>query len=77
MALGALLAFVIIAAVPSLRRAVVVVASKAILLVLAPTAPSIAGFESLPEGSKLLAVDGSHLVDLEGDKRRVMIRLES
>ena len=77
MALGALLAVVVIALVPPLRRAVALVASKAILVVLAPTAPSIEDFESLPQGSKLLASDGSVLADLEGGQRREQVRLDS
>ena len=75
--MGALLAVVVIALVPPLRRAVALVASKAILVVLAPTAPSIEDFESLPQGSKLLASDGSVLADLEGGQRREQVRLDS
>lgn len=77
MALATLLAVAVIALVPPLRRAAALVTSKAVLLVLQPIAPSIEDFASLPQGSKIIAADGTLLADLDGGRRREQIRLDA
>src|SRR5439155_9829363 len=49
------LVLVLIGAVPPLRRAVADGLSKVILLAASPFAPSISGFDDLPETTKVLA----------------------
>ncbi len=76
MAVAAAVAAVVLAVVPPLRHAAALAASKVVLLVLTPVAPSIAGFENLPRGSRILAADGSLLADLDGGRRREQARLD-
>ena len=68
---GVVLAIVV--AVPPLRRAAALAASRVVLFVASPLAPDISGFEALPSTTKLLAADGSVLTELDtptGGKRR-------
>jgi membrane peptidoglycan carboxypeptidase len=74
-AAGTLVALLLIAVVPPLRRAAAVVVGKAILVVAAPWAPSVSGFEDLPMGTTVKAADGSVLAELDGARRREPVRL--
>lgn len=76
-ALGALALIGVIAAVPPLRRVAALAASQVVLVALRPAAPSVADLEILPQGSKILAVDGTVLADLEGAERRQQVNLSS
>jgi len=67
----------VIVAVPPFRRAAALMTSRVVLVALRPVAPSIADFESLPQGSKILAADGTVLADLEGAQRRQQVNLSS
>jgi penicillin-binding protein 1A len=57
--LGTLLTLAVIVAVPPLRRAAATVTGRAVLIAVSPFAPSINGFDSLPQASKVVAADGS------------------
>ncbi|MCU1451193.1 MAG: Multimodular transpeptidase-transglycosylase, partial [Acidimicrobiales bacterium] len=74
-ALGTVAAFVLIVAVPPFRRVAAAAASKTILLVVTPFAPSISGFEELPQASKVIAADGSEIGRL-GPEERHLVRLK-
>jgi len=67
----------VIAAAPPLRRVAALATSKVVLVALRPLAPSVADFESLTQGSKILAADGSVLADLDGAERRQQVNLSS
>src|SRR5581483_7395953 len=58
-ALGTALTLAVVVAVPPLRRAAAAVASRAALIAVSPFAPSIKGFDALPQSSKVVASDGS------------------
>jgi membrane peptidoglycan carboxypeptidase len=58
-ALGALLALIVVVAVPPFRRAAATVAGRVVLVAVSPFAPSIRGFDALPQASKVVAADGS------------------
>ncbi|MEY2475634.1 MAG: penicillin-binding protein [Actinomycetota bacterium] len=63
----------VIAVVPPFRRAAVLAGSRVVLFVASPLAPGIGGFDDLPATSKILAADGSVLVELDtptGGKRQ-------
>jgi len=72
---GLVAALIVIAIVPPLRRGFAIVTSRAILFVASPLAPGIADFKKLPETTKLLAVDGSTVAELDKDQRRVPVRI--
>jgi len=73
--LAVLLALAITIAVPPLRRAVALLASKAVLVALSPFAPDIRGFHDLPAPTRIVAADGTPLASLGGAPRRT-VRLE-
>jgi len=58
-ALGTFLALAIVVAVPPLRRAAATAAGRAALVAVSPFAPSIKGFDDLPQASTVVAADGS------------------
>src|SRR5437763_9215926 len=58
-ALVSFLVLVVVMAVPPLRRAAAAAASRGVLVVVSPFAPSISGFDDLPEASKVVASDGT------------------
>src|SRR5689334_17585611 len=69
-ALGMLLAFAVVVAVPPLRRASATAASRVALTILSPFAPSISGFDDLPQASKVVAADGSVVGRLGKEERQ-------
>jgi membrane peptidoglycan carboxypeptidase len=73
---GVLLALVVIVAVPPLRRAAALGVSKTIVFVATPLAPDIADFKTLPETTKLVAVDGSTIAELDKSQRRVPVDID-
>ena len=58
-AAGAFIALVVVVAVPPLRRVAATVAGRVVLAVVSPFAPSIRGFDDLPQVSKVVAADGT------------------
>ncbi|HVF73841.1 MAG TPA: transglycosylase domain-containing protein [Acidimicrobiales bacterium] len=75
--LAVLAVFVLVAVVPPLRNAAAMVVSKVILAVASPWAPSIGNFDDLPQGTKVLAADGSVLAELNGTQRREPVKLDA
>ena len=66
------LVLVTVAVVPPFRRAAALGAAKVVLFLASPLAPDISGFGALPATSRILAADGSVLVELDtpaGGKR--------
>jgi penicillin-binding protein 1A len=55
----------VIAVVPPFRRAAALAGSRVVLFIASPLAPDIGGFDDLPATSKVLAADGSVLVELD------------
>jgi penicillin-binding protein 1A len=53
-------------AVPPVRRAVALLTSRMVLVVLSPFAPDIGGFHDLPAPTRIVAADGTPLADLGG-----------
>ncbi|MBV8984151.1 MAG: transglycosylase domain-containing protein, partial [Acidimicrobiia bacterium] len=60
----------IIVATPPLRRAVAAGASRVALLAVSPFAPSIRGFDALPQASTVVASDGSVVGRLGNEQRQ-------
>jgi penicillin-binding protein 1A len=58
-AMGAFVALAVVVAVPPFRRAATTVAGRAVLVAVSPFAPSISGFDDLPQASTVVAADGS------------------
>src|SRR3954452_12044211 len=73
---GLVLALVLIVAIPPVRKAFALGTSKAVLFVAAPLAPNIADFKQLPQTTKLVAIDGSTVAELDKSEHRVPIKLE-
>ena len=69
-ALGAGLALGVVVAVPPLRQAAANATSRVVLTVAAPFAPSISGFDTLPQASKVVAADGSVIGRLGNEERQ-------
>jgi membrane peptidoglycan carboxypeptidase len=67
---GILLVLVVVVAVPPLRKAAALGVSKTIVFVATPLAPDIADFKQLPQTTKLVAVDGSTVAELDKSERR-------
>lgn len=67
--LGAVATFAVIATVPPLREATAAFAGRVVLTVMSPFAPSISGFQDLPQASKVLAADGTEVGRLGGEER--------
>ena len=74
---GLALALVLVVAIPPVRRAAALATSKVIVFVASPLAPDIADFEQLSQTSKLVAVDGSPLAELDKSERRVPIQVDA
>ena len=66
---GAVLLLFLIAVVPPFRSAATFAASKVILVVTTPFAPSVKGLNTAPESSRVLAADGSLLGTFEEGER--------
>ena len=73
---GALVALLVIGIVPPFRRVAALALSKVILVVASPLAPPVDDLESLSEGSRVLATDGSE-VGLLGTEQREPVPLSS
>jgi penicillin-binding protein 1A len=57
-ALGTFIVCAVVVTVPPLRRAAAAAAGRAVLVAVSPFAPSISGFDDLPQASKVVAADG-------------------
>jgi membrane peptidoglycan carboxypeptidase len=75
-AAGTAAVLLLVALVPPLRSLAANVASKVILFVASPLAPSTGGFDDLPGASRVLAADGSE-VGLLGIEQREPVRLST
>ncbi|HVM09890.1 MAG TPA: transglycosylase domain-containing protein [Acidimicrobiales bacterium] len=73
---GLLVALIVVAVVPPLRKAAALGGSKAILFVASPLAPNIDDFEALPQTTKVVASDGAVLAELDEAQRRVPVELD-
>ena len=73
--LGTGLALAVVVAVPPLRRVALDGASQAIFLATSPFAPDVSNFKNAGEGTKIVARDGTVLVQLEGSEKRSPIEL--
>lgn len=73
--LGTALLFAVVLAVPPLRQAALLGASRVVLFVATPLTPDIAGFEDLPVASQVVASDGTVLGSVAGGERREPVRL--
>ena len=71
---AAVLALFLIAVIPPFRSAATFAASKVILVVTTPFAPSVEGLNTAPESSKVVAADGSPLGTFE-EGERIPIRV--
>ncbi len=74
---GLLLTLVVIAVVPPLRKGAALALSKTIVFVASPLAPDIADFKELAKTTKILAVDGSVVAELDKSERRVPITVDA
>jgi len=75
--LGTVALIAVITVIPPLRRTAALATSRVVVAALAPVAPSVADFSALPQGSKILAADGTVLADLEGAQHRQQVTLSS
>ena len=75
-AAGTVAALLVIGVVPPLRRLAANVASRVILFVASPLAPSTGGFDDLAKASRVLAADGSE-IGMLGVEQREPVRLSS
>jgi len=69
-ALGTVLALIVVVAVPPFRRVAATVTGRVVLVVVAPFAPSISGFDQLPQSSKVVAADGTVVGRLGNQERQ-------
>src|SRR5437588_2928499 len=69
-ALVSFLILFVVMAVPPLRRAAAAAASRVVLVVVSPFAPSISGFDDLPQASKVVAADGTVVGRLGKEERQ-------
>jgi membrane peptidoglycan carboxypeptidase len=67
--------FAVVIAVAPLRRLTNNAASRVLLFALSPLAPSISGFRALPQGSQIVATDGTVLAQLDGTQKRESVKL--
>ena len=74
---GFVLALVVIVAVPPVRNAVALGTSKLIVFVASPLAPDIADFKQLPQTTKIVAIDGSTVAELDKSERRVPVTVDA
>jgi membrane peptidoglycan carboxypeptidase len=74
---GIALALIVIAVVPPLRKGAALGLSKAIVFVASPLAPNIADFKQLPQTTKIVAVDGSTIAELDKSERRVPVTIDA
>src|SRR5437868_778013 len=74
--LGGAVALGIIAVVPVLREGALNAASEAIFLAASPFSPNVSTFSAQPQGTKVLAADGSLLVELDGSQRLQPVALD-
>src|SRR3954470_539646 len=69
-AVGTFVALAVVVAVPPFRRAAATVAGRAVLVAVSPFAPSISGFDDLPQASTVVAADGSVVGPLGNEQRQ-------
>src|SRR5207248_2428282 len=69
-ALGTFLVLIVVVAVPPFRRAAATVTGRVALAVVSPFAPSISGFDDLPQASKVVASDGTVVGRLGKEERQ-------
>lgn len=69
-ALGTTFVLFVIVAVPPFRRAAAAVTSRVVLVAISPFAPSISGFDQLPQASKVVAADGTVIGRLGREERQ-------
>src|SRR5438045_3403041 len=74
--LGAAVAIGVVAVVPPLRAAALDGASQAIFLAASPFSPDVSNFKNDAGGTKVVAADGSLLVQVEGRERRQPVELD-
>ena len=74
---GIALALVVVIAVPPLRKAAALGVSKTIVFVASPLAPDIADFKQLPQTTKIVAIDGSTVAELDKSERRVPVTIDA
>jgi penicillin-binding protein 1A len=60
----------VIAVVAPLRRGATIVLSKVILVATAPFAPDVSGLDTFPQGSRVIAADGSDMGIIEQEHRQ-------
>ena len=68
--LGAFFALIVVVAVPPFRRTAATVTSRVALAMVSPFAPSISGFDALPQASTVVAADGSVVGRLGKEERQ-------
>src|SRR3954468_14619265 len=73
---GSAIALGAIAVVPPLRAGALNLTSQAIFLAASPFAPDVSNFSANPQGTKVLASDGSTLVELDGTQQLQPIPLD-
>ena len=74
---GVALVLIVVIAVAPLRRAAAMGISKTIVFVAGPIAPDIADFKQLPQTTKMVAIDGSTVAELDKAERRVPVTVDS
>jgi penicillin-binding protein 1A len=72
---GVVLAMLVVALVPPLRRAAALATSRAVLFAASPLAPRIDDFERLPETTKVVAADGTVVAELDKAQHREPVKL--
>src|SRR4051794_28268265 len=75
-ALGTVAALAVVVAVPPLRTGAFALASDAIFLATSPFAPDVSDLAALPQGTKVLASDGSVLAELDGTQNLQPVTLD-
>ena len=74
---GLALVLLVVVAVAPLRKAAALGISKAIVFVASPLAPDIADFKQLPQTTKIVAIDGSTVAELDKSERRVPVTVDA
>src|SRR3954447_8452570 len=67
-ALGSAAALALIVVVPPLRNGALALTSDAMFLAASPFSPNVSDFNALPQGTKVMAADGSLLTELDGSQ---------
>src|SRR3954452_1633750 len=75
-ALGSAAALALIVVVPPLRNGALALTSDAMFLAASPFSPDVSDFNALPQGTKVMAADGSLLTELDGSQRLQPVTLD-